>query len=139
MPVTIFLQKTLMRVAQMELTDGQKEVMRSIGPLLVIGGPGSGKTTISILKAARIARDELKPLRLPKQLRYRPSDLNTPKSQQPKKKNNIFYAKRIFIDLTWRKTKVRFASTFSHPPSQHFLRVASAFASLSARCTQSSF
>ena len=61
MPVTIFLQKTLMRVAQMELTDGQKEVMRSIGPLLVIGGPGSGKTTISILKAARIARDELKP------------------------------------------------------------------------------
>jgi DNA helicase-2/ATP-dependent DNA helicase PcrA len=50
-----------MRVAQMELTDGQKEVMRSIGPLLVIGGPGSGKTTISILKAARIARDELKP------------------------------------------------------------------------------
>lgn len=45
----------------MELTEGQNEVMGSTGPLLVIGGPGSGKTTISILKAAQIAREELKP------------------------------------------------------------------------------
>ena len=45
----------------MELTEGQNEVMGSTGPLLVSGGPGSGKTTISILKAAQIARDELKP------------------------------------------------------------------------------
>lgn len=45
----------------MKLTEGQNEVMGSTGPLLVIGGPGSGKTTISILKAARIARAELNP------------------------------------------------------------------------------
>ncbi len=61
MSVMISLQKTLLKADHMELTEGQKEVMGSHGPLLVIGGPGSGKTTISILKAAEIARDELKP------------------------------------------------------------------------------
>lgn len=44
----------------MELTDGQKEIMATAGYLLVTGGPGSGKTTISIQKAAEIAENELK-------------------------------------------------------------------------------
>ncbi|MCV0371839.1 ATP-dependent helicase [Filomicrobium sp.] len=39
----------------MELTDKQKEIMEAQGPLLVTGGPGSGKTTVSILKAAQLA------------------------------------------------------------------------------------
>lgn len=45
----------------MELSDGQKEVMDAEGHLLVMGGPGSGKTTISILKAADIAKNALEP------------------------------------------------------------------------------
>jgi len=45
----------------MELTKGQLEVMETDGHLLVRGGPGSGKTTISILKAARIAERDLQP------------------------------------------------------------------------------
>lgn len=45
----------------MELTEKQLEVMASDGHLLVTGGPGSGKTTISILKAARIAERDLRP------------------------------------------------------------------------------
>lgn len=44
----------------MELTDKQLEVMDSDGHLLVTGGPGSGKTTVSILKAAKIAESELR-------------------------------------------------------------------------------
>ena len=39
----------------MEMTEGQQQIMASDGNLLVTGGPGSGKTTISILKAAQIA------------------------------------------------------------------------------------
>lgn len=45
----------------MELTDGQRDVMGADGHLLVTGGPGSGKTTISILKAAQIAEQHLRP------------------------------------------------------------------------------
>lgn len=45
----------------MELTKGQLEVMDADGHLLVTGGPGSGKTTISILKAAQIAEQDLRP------------------------------------------------------------------------------
>lgn len=45
----------------MKLTDGQQKVMISKGHLLVTGGPGSGKTTISVLKAAQIIEQVLKP------------------------------------------------------------------------------
>lgn len=44
-----------------DLTETQKEVLRAVGHQLVTGGPGSGKTTVSILKGAKIARDALKP------------------------------------------------------------------------------
>lgn len=44
-----------------ELTDVQKEVIQASGHQLVTGGPGSGKTTVSILKAAKIAREALGP------------------------------------------------------------------------------
>ena len=43
------------------LSNGQQKVMATQGPLLVVGGPGSGKTTVSILKAGSIADDRLKP------------------------------------------------------------------------------
>jgi DNA helicase-2/ATP-dependent DNA helicase PcrA len=45
----------------MILSEGQKEVLVYRGHQLVIGGPGSGKTTISILKAADVARTTLLP------------------------------------------------------------------------------
>ena len=45
----------------MQLTERQREVMEADGNLLVTGGPGSGKTTVSILKAARIVEDHLLP------------------------------------------------------------------------------
>ena len=44
----------------MELSDKQKDVLKAAGHLLVTGGPGSGKTTVSILKAAQIAEHELR-------------------------------------------------------------------------------
>ena len=44
-----------------ELTETQKEILKTAGHQLVTGGPGSGKTTVSILKSAKIAREELKP------------------------------------------------------------------------------
>lgn len=45
----------------MKLTEKQKEVMNSSSHLLVTGGPGSGKTTVAILKAASIAKQEVNP------------------------------------------------------------------------------
>lgn len=45
----------------MELTDGQRSVIVADGHLLVTGGPGSGKTTISIFKAAQIAEQHIRP------------------------------------------------------------------------------
>lgn len=49
------------RIRPMELTEKQRIVMKATGHLLVMGGPGSGKTTISILKAAQIAEQDLRP------------------------------------------------------------------------------
>jgi DNA helicase-2/ATP-dependent DNA helicase PcrA len=37
-----------------QLSDKQREIMAAVGHLLVTGGPGSGKTTVAILKAADI-------------------------------------------------------------------------------------
>lgn len=45
----------------MELTDKQREILAADGHLLVTGGPGSGKTTISILKAAQAVEESLCP------------------------------------------------------------------------------
>ncbi len=45
----------------MQLTEKQREIMDGAGHFLVTGGPGSGKTTVSILKAAQIAERELRP------------------------------------------------------------------------------
>lgn len=44
-----------------ELTKAQQDVLATDGYQLVTGGPGSGKTTVSILKAAKIAREALRP------------------------------------------------------------------------------
>ena len=44
-----------------DLTKTQEEILQTVGHQLVTGGPGSGKTTVSILKAAKIACEELKP------------------------------------------------------------------------------
>lgn len=44
----------------MKLTDEQQQVLNAEGNCLVLGGPGSGKTTISIMKAAAFVEAELK-------------------------------------------------------------------------------
>ncbi len=44
-----------------DLSETQKRIIETSGHLLVTGGPGSGKTTISILKAAKIAHESLRP------------------------------------------------------------------------------
>jgi DNA helicase II / ATP-dependent DNA helicase PcrA len=49
------------RTQVVNLSKAQQEIMNASGHLLVTGGPGSGKTTVSILKAARIARESLLP------------------------------------------------------------------------------
>ncbi len=43
----------------MNLTEKQNAVINSNGHILVTGGPGSGKTTVSILKAAQVAEHQL--------------------------------------------------------------------------------
>lgn len=50
-----------LKSAPMELTKGQLDVMEADEHLLVTGGPGSGKTTISIIKAAQIAEQHIRP------------------------------------------------------------------------------
>lgn len=45
----------------LELSDGQQRVLDDDGNLLVLGGPGSGKTTIANLKARKIVRESLRP------------------------------------------------------------------------------
>jgi DNA helicase-2/ATP-dependent DNA helicase PcrA len=45
----------------MQLSERQQQIVGTGGHLLVTGGPGSGKTTVAILKAADIARHELCP------------------------------------------------------------------------------
>ncbi len=45
----------------MTLTNTQKQIMAADGYVLVTGGPGSGKTTVSIIKAADIAEFQLRP------------------------------------------------------------------------------
>ncbi len=45
----------------MELTEKQRAILAAKGHLLVTGGPGSGKTTVSIVKAAQIAERDLRP------------------------------------------------------------------------------
>lgn len=45
----------------MDLTEKQNQVLDADGHLLVTGGPGSGKTTISIFKAAQVAETILRP------------------------------------------------------------------------------
>jgi DNA helicase-2/ATP-dependent DNA helicase PcrA len=44
-----------------DLTQTQKDIIAADGHLLVSGGPGSGKTTVAILKAAEIAESLLRP------------------------------------------------------------------------------
>ncbi|TIP26217.1 MAG: ATP-dependent helicase [Mesorhizobium sp.] len=39
----------------LDLTPGQKDILAASGHILVRGGPGSGKTTVSILKAGKLA------------------------------------------------------------------------------------
>src|SRR5260364_137924 len=45
----------------MQLTEKQLEIINADGHLLVTGGPGSGKTTVSLFKAAHIAARALHP------------------------------------------------------------------------------
>jgi DNA helicase-2/ATP-dependent DNA helicase PcrA len=45
----------------MLLTEVQRSIVDAQGHLLIVGGPGSGKTTVSILKAARIVEQQLRP------------------------------------------------------------------------------
>jgi DNA helicase-2/ATP-dependent DNA helicase PcrA len=44
-----------------DLSKTQKDILAAGGNLLIVGGPGSGKTTVAILKAAEIARTVLYP------------------------------------------------------------------------------
>ena len=43
-----------------ELSETKKVLMRTEGHILVLGGPGSGKTTIALLKAKQIIENGMK-------------------------------------------------------------------------------
>lgn len=43
----------------MNLTNLQKEVVQAEGNLIIEGGPGSGKTTVSIIKAEKIISEKI--------------------------------------------------------------------------------
>jgi len=49
------------RLKLVDLTKVQQRIVEADGHILVTGGPGSGKTTVSILKAAKMARERLRP------------------------------------------------------------------------------
>ncbi len=44
---------------QLNEDDKRIDIMKSSGPLLIMGGPGSGKTTIALFKAKQIIESEL--------------------------------------------------------------------------------
>jgi len=50
-----------MMTSHFELSNEQKNIMNAAGNMLVCGGPGSGKTTVAILKARALAAQHLKP------------------------------------------------------------------------------
>ncbi len=49
------------RMIVVELSDTQKQIIAANGHVLVTGGPGSGKTTVSIIKAADVTEHRLRP------------------------------------------------------------------------------
>jgi DNA helicase-2/ATP-dependent DNA helicase PcrA len=55
----VILQRTIQTL--FELSDRKKEILAHAGHLLVHGGPGSGKTTISIIKAELLVSESLRP------------------------------------------------------------------------------
>ncbi len=46
---------------QFELCEQRHAILKGAGHMLVLGGPGSGKTTIALLKARRVVLERLKP------------------------------------------------------------------------------
>ena len=44
-----------------DLCDKRRAILDSAGHMLVLGGPGSGKTTIALLKARRMVLERLQP------------------------------------------------------------------------------